>query len=373
MLGSLPHPELLARSSTERDQFRQLSLVNHTLLSQLREVKRFSGFEREKLDGTFLPIIQRLDISRGFFCLSAPPFLCIRSKQKAQRYGILAHMASSPQLEADLPGYLNVARDAATRAGSIILEAWNKSKKVEHKGAVDLVTETDKECESVVKGMLGAAFPDHAFIGEEEVAAVGKIPELSDKPTWLVDPVDGTTNFVHRFPFSCVSIGLAINGEIVLGVVFNPVLNEMFHGVRGGGAYLNGKPIKCSDTKELSNAIFATEIGTRRDDEFLDACFARMRALTKQSRSVRACGSCALNLCSVAMGRLDAYYEIGLGGPWDLAGATLILEEAGGRVLDPSGGPFRLMSRRVLGTNAHLADPISTILSDGPWALNEPS
>ena len=237
---------------------------------------------------------------------------------------------------------------------------------------MDLVTETDKECESIIKEMLRSSYPDHAFIGEEEACALGSTPALTDKETWMVDPVDGTTNFVHRFPFSCVSIGLSINKEIVVGVVYNPILEEMFHAVRGGGAFLNGSPIHCSDTLELKNAVFATEIGTKRDDEFLNACFVRIQALIKHCRSMRACGSCALNLCSVAMGRLDAYYEIGLGGPWDLAGASLILQEAGGSVLDPSGKPFNVMSQRVLGTNTHLTKPIVEIIGNGPWAPNEP-
>jgi inositol-phosphate phosphatase / L-galactose 1-phosphate phosphatase len=267
---------------------------------------------------------------------------------------------------------LAAAIGAAQRAGQVIAAAWNEMKKVEHKGAVDLVTETDKKCEALIKETLLSTFPDHAFIGEEEAAALGHTPQLTKAPTWLVDPVDGTTNFVHRFPFSCVSIGLAVDRRIAVGVVYNPILGELFHAVRGGGAFLNGDLIHCSDTVELGHALFATELGTRRDDAFLDACFGRIKALTKASRSVRACGSCALNLCSVAMGRLDAYFEIGLGGPWDVAAAALILEEAGGKVLDPAGGPFDVMSRRILGTNGHLAEAVAQVLADGPWAPDEP-
>lgn len=272
----------------------------------------------------------------------------------------------------DLQRCLTVALSAAKDAGAVIATAWDQAKSVEHKGVMDLVTETDKQCEALILNMIRDAFPDHCFIGEEGSAAQGFTAELTAAPTWMVDPVDGTTNFVHRFPFSCVSIGLAVDHIVVLGVVFNPILDELFHAVRGDGAFLNGKRITVSDTADLQSAVFATEIGTRRDEPFLDAAFGRMRALAKESRSVRACGSCALNLCSVAMGRLDAYYEIGLGGPWDLAAGSLVLEEAGGKVLDPAGGPFNVMSRRVLGTNAHLAEPVSGILAQGPYAPDEP-
>jgi inositol-phosphate phosphatase/L-galactose 1-phosphate phosphatase len=239
-------------------------------------------------------------------------------------------------------------------------------------GAVDLVTNTDKQCEALILETIQTNFPDHTFIGEETSASQGFSGELTAQPTWMVDPVDGTTNFVHRFPFSCVSIGLAIDRKVVVGVVYNPILKEMFYAKRGSGAYLNGHKIHCSETKELGHALIASELGTRRDDKFLDAAFTRMRLLAKHSRSLRACGSCALNLCSVAMGRLDAYYEIGLGGVWDVAAASLILEEAGGKVLDPAGGEFELMSRRVLGTNSSLATAVSSILSAGPWAPGEP-
>ncbi|KAL4534484.1 hypothetical protein Ndes2526A_g05380 [Nannochloris sp. 'desiccata'] len=272
----------------------------------------------------------------------------------------------------DLDGYLIVAQSVAKVAGKIIIAAWDQPRKIEHKGAVDLVTETDKQCENLIFGAIRTAFPTHKFIGEEESAAQGFTAELTDAPTWMVDPVDGTTNFVHRFPFSCVSIGLAINRQVVVGIVFNPILNEMFHAVRGGGAFRNDVAISVSDTAELQNALFATELGTRRDDAFMDAVFERIKLVSKQSRAMRACGSCALNMCSVAMGRFDFYYEVGLGGPWDMAAAALILEEAGGKVLDPCGGPFNLMSRRILATNAHLAEKASEILAAAPWAPDEP-
>ena len=319
----------------------------------------------------------------------------------------LYHSTAIPPPE-ELEEYLKVAQDAAREAGKVIVGAWNETKNIEKKsgalfiicvlqqlslinfgiaysllllshnenkptGIMDLVTETDKNCEELIRKTLLAAYPSHAFIGEEGSAEKGGIPELTDAPTWMVDPIDGTTNFVHRFPFSCVSIALVMDENVVVGVVYNPILDEMFHAVRGGGAFVNGASIKVSDTETLQDALFATELGTRRDDAFLDAAFGRMRAISKETRSVRACGSCALNLCSVAMGRLDFYYEAGLGGPWDMAAAALILEEAGGKVLDPQGGEFNLLSRRVLGANAHLGELVSSILDkEELWAPDEP-
>lgn len=238
---------------------------------------------------------------------------------------------------------------------------------------MDLVTDTDKKCEHLITTRLLTAFPDHKLIGEEGSAAQGYTEDLTDEPTWMIDPVDGTTNFVHRFPFSCVSIALVINKQPVVGVVFNPILNELFYAVKGGGAFLNNSPIHSSETKELKAAVFATEIGTRRDAAFIEACFSRMKALSSQCRSVRCCGSCALNLCSVAMGRLDAYYELGLGGCWDMAAGALILTEAGGQVLDPAGGQFDMMSRRVLGTNGYLGESVSRVLKEIPDAPGEPA
>jgi inositol-phosphate phosphatase/L-galactose 1-phosphate phosphatase len=272
----------------------------------------------------------------------------------------------------DKQRYLEVALAAAKEAGAAIAAAWDGARRVELKGAVDLVTETDKACEAMVLSRIRAAFPDHAFIGEEGSAEAGFTAALGPGPTWMVDPVDGTTNFVHRFPFSCVSIGLVVGRRPVVGVVFNPVLGELFSAVEGGGAFLNGAPIAVSPTSHLGSAVFATELGTRRDDAFMEAAFGRMRALGQATRGMRCCGSAALNLCGVAMGRLDAYYEVGLGGPWDMAAAVCILREAGGEVLDPAGGPFNLMSRRVLGANAHLGAGVAAVLAAAPWAADEP-
>ncbi|EPS58689.1 hypothetical protein M569_16124, partial [Genlisea aurea] len=280
-----------------------------------------------------------------------------------------------------LDDFLAAAVESAKKAGEIIRSGFYDTKRVEHKGLVDLVTETDKACEELIFNLLQERYPDHKFIGEETTAANGA-SELTDDPTWIVDPLDGTTNFVHgqvlspntndtdfhlhdtlkysmlkcRFPFVCVSIGLTVGRVPTVGVVYNPIMDELFTAVRGKGAFLNGKPIKASSQNELVKSLLATEVGTKRDKFTLDASTDRIKNLLFEVRSLRMSGSCALNLCGVACGRLDLFYEQGFGGPWDVAAGALIVAEAGGLVFDISGGEFDLTAQRVAASNAFLKD-----------------
>jgi len=276
-----------------------------------------------------------------------------------------------PEANIDYDEVMRVAVASAKAAGAVIKEAFFKVKNVEHKGQVDLVTETDKACEDLVCGAIKDAFPSHMFIGEEESSASGT-PELTDDPTWFCDPLDGTTNFVHGFPFVCVCVGFAIKKEVVLGVVFAPVLDELFCAIKGRGATLNGNPIHVSSTEDMGSALMATEIGVSRESSTMDAIYGRIRALTPQIRGVRCGGSCGMNMCGVAMGRLDAFFEIGFGGPWDCAAPAIILQEAGGVVLDPSGGAFNVMGRRVLAANGKLGQKFANVLKECPDAPDEP-
>ncbi|KAI7738030.1 hypothetical protein M8C21_024853 [Ambrosia artemisiifolia] len=233
-----------------------------------------------------------------------------------------------------LSEYLTVATDVAKKAGEVIREGFYQTKHVEHKGSVDLVTETDKACEDLIFNHLKKHFPSHKFIGEETTAANG-VTLLTDEPTWIVDPLDGTTNFVHGFPFVCVCIGLTIKKVPVVGVVYNPIMNELFTAIDGNGAFLNGNPIKVSSHCKLVECLLTTEAGTKRDKATLDATTNRINSLLYKVRSLRMGGSCALGLCGVACGRIDLFYEIGFGGPWDVAAAVVIVKEAGGVVFDP--------------------------------------
>ncbi|GJP49974.1 hypothetical protein CLOM_g9131 [Closterium sp. NIES-68] len=264
--------------------------------------------------------------------------------------------------ERELREYLQVAVAAARQAGEVIRSSFHAPKDVQHKGKVDLVTETDKQCEALILQHISAAFPSHKFIGEE-ASAVGGTAGLTDDPTWMVDPLDGTTNFVHRYPFVCVSIGLAVSKSVVVGVVFNPILNEMFTAMRGHGAMLNDQPIRASSQADIGSALLGTEIGTKRDSATVGGITARIAHLLFKVRSLRMSGSCALNLVGVACGRLDLFYEIGFGGPWDVAAGSLILEEAGGLCFDPSGGPFDVMACRVAASNGHLRTPFVEALA----------
>ncbi|KAL2495590.1 Inositol-phosphate phosphatase [Forsythia ovata] len=251
--------------------------------------------------------------------------------------------------------FLAQAVDAAKNAGEIIRSGFHQTKRVEHKGEVDLVTETDKRCEEVIFNFLKQHYPNHKFIGEETTAACGA-SELTDEPTWIVDPVDGTTNFVHGYPFVCVSIGLTIGRIPTVGVVYNPIMDELFTAVRGKGAFLNGKPIKVSSQSELVKSLLATEVGTKRDKSTLDACTNRINSLLFKVRSLRMSGSCALNLCGIACGRLDLFYELGFGGPWDIAAGAVIVTEAGGVLFDPSGKEFDITSQRIAASNPLLKE-----------------
>ncbi|KAK9031450.1 hypothetical protein V6N11_032828 [Hibiscus sabdariffa] len=234
--------------------------------------------------------------------------------------------------------FLATAVDAAKKAGEVIRKGFYQTKNVEHKGQVDLVTETDKACEDLVFNHLKQHYPSHKFIGEETTAACGA-SELTDEPTWIVDPLDGTTNFVHGFPFVCVSIGLTIGKVPTVGVVYNPIMNELFTAVLGKGAFLNGTPIRVSSQNELVKSLLATEV-----------------------RSLRMSGSCALNLCGIACGRLDLFYEIGYGGPWDVAAGVLIVKEAGGLVYDPFGKDFEITVPKVAASNPFLKDAFVEVL-----------
>jgi len=255
---------------------------------------------------------------------------------------------------------------AAARAAS---STTSKAKATDR----DLVTETDGAAEAAVRAVVTAAFPTHAFIGEEDNAAAGGAPPvLTDAPTWIVDPLDGTTNFVHGWPVVSVSIALVVRREPVVGVVFNPVTNEFFAATKGEGATRNGEPCAPSPVTDLSTALICTELGVSRDPAVAAAVLGRVAALTAATRSLRSGGCCSLGLCSVACGRLDVFYEIGFGGAWDVAAGALIVREAGGRVLDPAGGAWDMMGRRVLAGAPGVAAAAAAVLARAPCAEGEP-
>ncbi|KAL6255460.1 hypothetical protein P5V15_013794 [Pogonomyrmex californicus] len=248
------------------------------------------------------------------------------------------------------------------RAGSIIREKIFQRKDVLTKSCdVDLVTEWDQKVEKLLIDGISSKYPDHRFIGEESTASNQKI-ELTDAPTWVIDPIDGTMNFVHGLPHTCISVALLINKITEIGVVYNPILEQLFTARKGQGAFLNGAPIHVSDEKELNKALVMVEIGTSRDPEKLKIVLQNITLLTARVHGIRSFGSAALNMCMVALGGADVSFEFGIHA-WDIAAGDLIVREAGGVSIDPAGGPFDVVSRRTLcASSMELAQQFSKIL-----------
>eukprot|EP00002_Diphylleia_rotans_P005312 TRINITY_DN14434_c0_g1_i1.p1 TRINITY_DN14434_c0_g1~~TRINITY_DN14434_c0_g1_i1.p1 ORF type:complete len:272 (-),score=73.53 TRINITY_DN14434_c0_g1_i1:97-912(-) len=261
----------------------------------------------------------------------------------------------------ELDAYLELAVRAAKVAGGFIREAFsNSEKKIEFKGEVDLVTETDKKCEDAIHEIIFGQYPTHSFIGEETTPPEKHVSGLlTDAPTWIVDPVDGTTNFSHSYPFVAVSIALAINREIVVGVVYNPIMEELFTAKKGQGAYLNGKQIFVSKATEPIRSLVATGFPYDRKTR-MPLVMGYLEAILTNTQCIRRSGSAALDLCSVACGRVDIYYEFG---PkiWDVAAGVLCVLEAGGIGKDVSGEPLDILSQRIITGNEALVDKIVSI------------
>jgi myo-inositol-1(or 4)-monophosphatase len=251
---------------------------------------------------------------------------------------------------------LEVALSAARRAGEVLRAGFGAEHAITYKGEVDLVTEIDEEAERVIREILLEAFPAYGMLAEEGGALVGE-----EDARWIVDPLDGTTNYAHRLPIFAVSIGLERSGVVVLGVVHDPIGEETFVAEQGRGATLNGEPIKVSDTDELIRALIATGFPYDRAEmpEALEL-FGRFAATT---RGMRRLGSAALDLCYVASGRIDGYYERGIW-PWDLAAGSVILEEAGGKLTNYRGGVLDLDGREIVASNGRLHPSIMRLMRD---------
>ncbi|RWS15967.1 inositol monophosphatase 1-like protein [Dinothrombium tinctorium] len=249
-----------------------------------------------------------------------------------------------------------VAINLALNAGQMMQTSSGKKLQIDEKiSYADLVTETDKAIEVYVFEELRKHFPTHRFIGEETSE---KAP-LTDEPTWIVDPIDGTMNFVHTFPFVCISIALIYNKEPILGVVYSPFLDKLYTAKKGFGAYCNGVPLKVRECESLQKALLIFELGNARDEEKINSVFANFQKLAFKCSGMRSTGSAALNICAIANGYADGYYEFGLH-CWDLAAGVIILTEAGGCAMDTEGGSLDLMSRRLLvACNESLAKTIS--------------
>ncbi len=241
---------------------------------------------------------------------------------------------------------LEAALSASSRAGEVLRSGFGAEHAITYKGEVDLVTEVDEESERVIREELLGTFPTHGMLAEE-----GGVQAGEENARWIVDPLDGTTNYAHGLPVFAVSIALERDGEVILGVVHDPMRDEIFVAERGAGATLNGEPIRVSETDEPIRALIATGLPYDRErmPEALEL-FGRFAAL---SRGMRRLGAAAIDLCYVACGRLDGYYERGIW-PWDLAAGSLILREAGGRITDYRGDALDLAGREVVASNGWL-------------------
>ena len=250
------------------------------------------------------------------------------------------------------PLYLATAIEAVTRAGRTQLERLGTELRVDKKGAIDLVTEIDIRIEREFRDMIAERFPDHVVLGEEFASTSDR--EAAPRFCWVFDPVDGTTNYAHGLPIFCSSLALEIDGEIVVGAVYDPNRQELFTAERGQGAWLNGRPLRVSTEDTLLDSLLVTgfHYGIQRDPEELVGLF---REFLTRARAVRRLGSAALDLCYVAAGRFDGYWESKIQ-PWDVAAGGLIVEEAGGRVTTITGERFRSRGGSVIATNGRIHD-----------------
>jgi myo-inositol-1(or 4)-monophosphatase len=249
--------------------------------------------------------------------------------------------------------YLEAAIEIAQEAGKILREEFDRPAQISYKGDVDLVTQADKRSEQAIVSRLNEYFPEHSVAAEE-----GSGHESESEFRWHVDPLDGTTNFAHGYPCFSVSIALAQRGALLVGVVYNPFYDELFAAARGGGATLNGKRIFVSAVNSLSTSLLCTGFPVHK--RLANPNMHYYWDFTLRSHGVRRDGSAALDLACVAAGRFDGFWEFGLK-PWDTAAGVLLVEEAGGRVSDFAGEPYRLGGPMILATNALIHEEMRSV------------
>ncbi|XP_015513724.1 inositol monophosphatase 2-like isoform X1 [Neodiprion lecontei] len=269
-------------------------------------------------------------------------------------------------MDSTLDVYYEFVMGLTREAAKVITNSIKLRKTVDTKrGDWDLVTQYDREIEEIIIDRLKSQYPDHMFIAEE--SAGNNSPDLTDAPTWIIDPIDGTTNFVHGFPHTCVVIALAIRKEVVIGIVYNPLLEQLFTARKGRGAFLNGEPISTSEVDDFSKALVCFEPGFIKIESMAEYVVERLRAIIKVAHGIRTLGVAALTLCYVAMGAVDAYHIEGPGiEVWDIAAASLIIAEAGGVVVDRvSGERVDIMKPRAIGAaNSKIADAMVKIIRE---------
>lgn len=256
--------------------------------------------------------------------------------------------------------YIEVAEIAAREAGELLREKSGNVEEITYKAKNSLVTEVDKQAEEIIVKCIKRSFPSHDVFAEESGRR-----SVDSEYVWIIDPLDGTTNFTHGYPFFSVSIALEVEGVVRMGLVYDPVKDELFTAESGGGAFLNGESIHVTDTERLDEANLVT--GFVYDDVgMVEENLEHFADFIRRARSVRRDGSAALDLCYLACGRFDGFWELGLN-PWDTAAGVLIVEEAGGEITKFSGGDYSIYIKEILASNGGLHEEMMKVL-----ALNRP-
>ena len=239
--------------------------------------------------------------------------------------------------------FVRAMEEIAREAGTLLMEFFRRRVKIEYKGDADLVTEADRTSEALIRKRIKEKWPSHDILGEEN-----GLVDTGSEYRWYVDPLDGTTNFAHGFPVFCVSMALEHKGQRIAGVIYDPTRDEMFTAAKGSGACLNEEVMKISQTKTLAESLVATGFPSHKRHKNPNIHFYHQ--ITLKTHGVRRAGSAALDLCCVAAGRFDGFWEFNLN-PWDTGAGVLLVQEAGGKVTRFDGTPFRLDSREVLASN----------------------
>lgn len=251
--------------------------------------------------------------------------------------------------------YLATATEAVLRAGAIQRAKYGQEIEIHHKGEIDLVTEVDRACENAILEIVRSRFPDHDLVTEETAIA-----RTGSRYVWFIDPLDGTTNFAHAYPFFCTSVALAVDGQVAVGAIYDPIKEELFTAERGSGAHLNGRRLRVSSSRELLRSVLVTGFpyDLRHD---LRASLRLFGAFMGEARAIRRDGAAALDLCYVAAGRTDGFWEERLN-PWDVMAGSLMVEEAGGRMSRFDGSPCGLRADEVLASNGVVHEAMLAVL-----------
>ncbi len=254
-----------------------------------------------------------------------------------------------------MSNYLEVAVEAAKLGGEVLKQYYRQIKRIEYKGETDLVTEVDKRSEKLVTDLLSARFPQHSILAEE-----GTEMTRPSEFKWVIDPLDGTTNYAHDYPLFCVSVALEKKGEVITGAVFNPIADELFVAEKGDGAYLNGKKIQVSQVANLRQSLLSTGFPYDVIENPANA-LKYFGAFIEKAQAVRRDGSAALDLCYLAMGRFDGFWEVRLK-PWDTAAGSLVVTEAGGKVTDFKNNHYSIYQVQTLASNGLIHEQMREVM-----------